>query len=63
MLGVPMMFCLLNVLTALGMALVWLPWLLVAVGLHGLARMGTAYDMQWSEVLVQHLAYKHFYEG
>lgn len=63
MLGVPLVFCVLNVLIALGMALLWWPWLVVAAGLHGIARLGTAMDMQWIEVLVQHVSYRSYYES
>lgn len=63
MVGVPLVFCVLNVLVALGIALVWWPWLLVGAGLHGVARLGTALDMQWGEVLVQHVSYAFYYES
>jgi type IV secretory pathway VirB3-like protein len=63
MLGVPLLFCVLNVLVGMGIALFWLPWVFVAAGLHGLGRLGTAYDLQWIEVLVQHVSYRSYYKG
>lgn len=61
--GVPFLFGAILALIALGCLLWYWPLLIVCAVLYGLARLGTALEPRWLDIMKRHLRYARHYEG
>lgn len=61
--GVPQGLVVTNALVTTALALIWWQACLVAILVHGIAMIGTAWEPQWWALLGRYLRYRGSYEG